>query len=740
MKAPKSPVTAPVLLSAAQARDSFIQQANTNEEKWARSGPLNKYYQYHGVKDDDLIAETTEEIYVARRNTYLAAMVTPGQKTKSTAYNHKSKLDSWYYGHVRPRITAQENGKGDGLPPNFAGAFAQALADAGMNVYQLVRVIGTPNQDLRHYLAGLQPTQKSRALIEKIENALGLAPGTLIRRCRRLSPTGSHETETFLARKKQQVARKNALYWLHFRNWPERLKKEWTHLTNVALGRLTPFPGYKHGDFWSAGGDDDDSVGSAKMALSCFQSFFGFCIRVGYSRDHLTIALVKNHALVQKFFEFLRVRNGENFLTDPAEILGDTSHLPGFHTTTTENYSRTMVALLRPDRGYLWQISGYSQALSTTAPAESYLPVSASANLSLSLILSPTGTMPPLLSVPEEECKWRDECREAWASHKSWLFGLNRRSKIRRVRAGVERVNWITEMDAPLVPLIEAANKMEALLPPEPDPGAMSFELYTYRKAKRALAFQDMLMLRLLTAIPLRPKNVRLMTFTGQNPNLFRKKESKHWWLTFKKWQMKNKKEPSICLPESLTPYIDEFFKSHRPFLFGAKANYVFRTGGLHKSGEGTDPAAAMLERYYQQRFLHFTNYYIGAPGFSPNAMRHIVVTAWLKEDPNAILVAATVLDDEVQQIIKSYSQLRKHDLYAHFARFHEESIQRVTYGVVPHADLAGQPRHVLELFVAVLGNAKNRRQSVDDLEGAVKAVLRSVISKAALRSSPVAA
>jgi hypothetical protein len=301
-------------------------------------------------------------------------------------------------------------------------------------------------------------------------------------------------------------------------------------------------------------------------------------------------------------------------------------------------------------------------------------------------------------------------------------------------------VDWITEMDAPLTPLVAGANKMEALLPPEPNPGAMSFELYTYRKATRALAFQDMLMLRLLTAIPLRPKNVRQMTFMGQNPNLFRKKGSKHWWLTFKKWQMKNRKEPSICLPESLTPYIDEFFKNHRPFLHGAKAKYVFRTGGLKKNRRRTDPGAAMSEGCYQQRFLHFTTRYIGAPGFSPNAMRHIVVTAWLKEDPNGILVAATVLDDEVQQIIKSYSQLRKHDLYAHFARFHEESIQRVTYGVVPHADLAGQPRHVLELFVAALGNANNRGQSVADLQGAVKAVLRSVISKAALRSSPIAA
>jgi hypothetical protein len=510
----------------------------------------------------------------------------------------------------------------------------------------------------------------------------------------------------------------------------------------VALGRLTPFQGYKHGDFWSADSDHGDSVGSAKVALPCFQAFFGLCVRLGYSPDRLTIALVKNHALVEKFFEFLRVRNGGNFLTDPAEILGDTSHLKGSHTHTTENWSRIMAGLLRPDLGYLWQISGYSQALSTTAPAESYLPVSAGANLSFSLILSPTGPMPmprPLLHVPEEEDRWRDECREAWASRKSWLVGLLRRSQIRRVRAGVERVDWITELDAPLTPLIAGANKMEALLSPEPDPTAMSPELYAYRKTKRALAFQDMLMLRLLTAIPLRPKNVRQMTFTGENPNLFRKKGSKHWWLTFKKWQMKNKKEPSICLPESLTPYIDEFFKNHRPFLQGAKANYVFRASGLNNR-QLNDPAVAISEDCYQQRFLHFTKSYIGSPGFSPNAMRHIVVTAWLKEDPNGILVAATVLDDEVQQIIKSYSQLRKHDLYAHFARFHEESIQRVTYGVVPHADLAGQPRHVLELFVAALGNANNRGQSVADLQGAVKAVLRSVISKAALRSSPIAA
>jgi hypothetical protein len=54
--------------------------------------------------------------------------------------------------------------------------------------------------------------------------------------------------------------------------------------------------------------------------------------------------------------------------------------------------------------------------------------------------------------------------------------------------------------------------------------------------------------------------------------------------------------------------------------------------------------------------------------------------------------------------------------------------------------DLAEFPRQTLELIVAALGNAKDCGQSLADVEGAVKAVLRRVVSKAALRSSPIAA
>jgi hypothetical protein len=729
--------SAPILLTYGQCRGMLLGQAKTDAEKWARSGPLNKYCQFHKVADDDLIVETGEKEYLQRRGAYLDTIQGSAGKKNSTRYNHSSNLDKWWYGIIAPRLALKDGGD-DGLPSDFGGALSQALTDAGMSYREFAKATGANTRTISDYVrCGHQPQKTKASLIETFEKVLSLPAGTFIKRCRRLNQCPSQVTEQTLLRRQHSAARRAAIYGLVFKRWPERPQKEWRHLTAVASGQIIPFVGYRPGNFW-APGEDVDSAVTADAFLRPFEMFFGFCLKIGYTPERLTIALILDFPLVLKFFEFLRVRNGGTFLTNPAEILADTSHLPGFYTRTVEYWSWNIAALLKPDFGYLWQMSGYAKALSEEPPpAESYLPVSAGGALASPLENVSFGRFRSVATIPSpEEVQWRADCHQAYVAHKDWIIGKRERGEIVEVNAAVEKIEWITDLEEPLVPLIEGANKMEAALPPEPTKANMAPELYAWRKAKRAIAFQDIVIFRMMTAVPLRPKNVRLMTFKGPRPNLFKRPGSKNWWLRYRKSQMKNRKDPFFSLPESLTPYIDEFFKIHRPYLLGPKTKYVFRPSGLDQKRRVASKADAPISKeLYQQRFAQFTAQYVGAPGFSPNVMRHIVVTAWLKEDPNGLLVAAAILDDKVDQIEKKYAKLKKQDLYAHFSRFHEITIERVNNGVVSHASLNTLAGSDLEIVLAMITNAKARQQSVAEIEAAFKAVLRSVRSKEAIKA-----
>jgi hypothetical protein len=110
--------------------------------------------------------------------------------------------------------------------------------------------------------------------------------------------------------------------------------------------------------------------------------------------------------------------------------------------------------------------------------------------------------------------------------------------------------------------------------------------------------------------------------------------------------------------------------------------------------------------------------------------MRHIVITAWLKENPDGLMVAAAILDDEVQRVIDSYSHLRKEDLYRQYKDMCEVTFERCVNGTVAHDPLQQIPVCYLEAIVAALGNAIARKQTLADVEAAMKAILRRAKAK----------
>jgi hypothetical protein len=212
--------------------------------------------------------------------------------------------------------------------------------------------------------------------------------------------------------------------------------------------------------------------------------------------------------------------------------------------------------------------------------------------------------------------------------------------------------------------------------------------------------------------------------------------------MKFKEWEKKNNKECGILLPSCLSADIDEFIEVHRPFLLGSHTDYVFRPSSFCRPSKDpakrqvqpTDPNAPIDGQWYTQRWYEFTGHFIGKPQFASYAMRHIVTTGWLKENPDGLLVAATILDDDVQRVIDNYAHLRKQDLYRHYERHYEATVERVLTGAVAHEPLQQIPACYLDTIVTAIENARNRGQSLEEVEIAMKAILRSVKGRQAMR------
>jgi len=51
-----------------------------------------------------------------------------------------------------------------------------------------------------------------------------------------------------------------------------------------------------------------------------------------------------------------------------------------------------------------------------------------------------------------------------------------------------------------------------------------------------------------------------------------------------------------------------------------------------------------------------------GCPGFGPHAIRHIVATDYIKNNPASYIVAADILHDKLETVMSAYAHLKAAD------------------------------------------------------------------------------
>lgn len=206
----------------------------------------------------------------------------------------------------------------------------------------------------------------------------------------------------------------------------------------------------------------------------------------------------------------------------------------------------------------------------------------------------------------------------------------------------------------------------------------------------RAIWVRDLAMFRMNVEVPLRKKNWRSL-IVGRHLN--RNDQTGLWHVFVPKRELKNhhskhaKNISRIYSPETST-VMDQYWNEERKGLYKPDASSLFFLRG--KVGQHTklppdetDPSLL----YGVDPFVpvkHRLEQFFGV-GLGPNVFRHLLATAYLKDDPAAEKEAAAILNNSVSMIQDNYDHLTQHDLlrntYSWAAKkrkdFHDEKAKR---------------------------------------------------------------
>jgi hypothetical protein len=172
-----------------------------------------------------------------------------------------------------------------------------------------------------------------------------------------------------------------------------------------------------------------------------------------------------------------------------------------------------------------------------------------------------------------------------------------------------------------------------------------------------ATRFQRGLILKLLTRVPLRSRNVREMELEKH----LRKDRDGHWQLTFRGRELKvgtRKGKPHVfsvdltkyCPPDTddLIPTLEEFINVYRPRLpnpTNSRLLFLTQLGTPYDASDLRKEIASIVARYTGQRLF-------------PHMIRSIWATEMLEKTNNNYRMVATMLGDTVAVVMRTYDTM----------------------------------------------------------------------------------
>lgn len=576
-----------------------------------------------------------------------------------TVGNRQRILRNWRRSWVELIASQRHKAEEEQFPETITGALQQLVKLKGLTPYIFARQAGVNPGTLRTWHLGLRnPSDCDNTVeaLQKIERYCELNDGQLTSlikptfKRRLVTDADNIPRSAFAERQRKSVHEKYKLY-----NFPPALKAEWDELYALMTTVLEPDGPIQRNGNWFVDPETGYCPSGSKI-MNTLAGLLGYLTLPvegrqfliprkkggknaegekpaepkftvvkgeGFDMDRLTLALVSDVPLVKRYIEFVKGRAG------------------GVYNTETEQIINLCCMLLRKETGFVRQQPEYGARLLPPVPAD----------------------------------KWDDWCEDAHQRLRFQLTQLKKHGQIGQSRDVEEPIDFILKDQHPMRHLYKLADLMEEDMPA---PAASVF---------RALAYRNMFLVRFLTANPLRIKHFSHMTWRADNTgNLYQERDGS-WRLRFPKDAFKNRKrlkksypnkKYEARLPHSLWPYVEEYLYNQRPLLVGADGcDYVFRPGpigGPHLPHTGgTKP---MRESSLSEVLRDSARKYLRCVGFGPHAYRHIIATDYVKNDPRGIMVAASILHDTPEMILKCYGHLQHADFFEHWLAYHEEQYE----------------------------------------------------------------
>lgn len=617
---------------------------------------INGWMAHKGLADDSPVGDEFGRDYeteLARHVAYLTAK--PHNRSEkavaglkdSTIRNRTSLLAKW-----RATCEAETEGRdGSRSREPIPQALKRLVRLKGGKPYAFARAAGVKTNPFIEWYEGTKRPTDRKGTVEafgRIERYCNLKEGELTSLIRPGSKRRRDAADGLPRSAFSERAVKAASEKYKLKVFPPQLRAEYDEWFGLMTALLPPKGSLKRNGIWSVDHETKECPTAVRYKQS-LGGYFGYlCLPVegkqftiprkkeddeadgprytvlkgeGFDEAHLTLALVGDVSQVRRYLDFMHARAG------------------GVFNGETRVFLDLCCSLLLRKTGFVRQHPEYGARLSPPVAAD----------------------------------EWDHWCDSAHRHYRDLLKELLGNGLIVQSRDVEEPIEFILNDPHPIRYLYELADLMEDDLP------AARYD--------RALAYRDMFLVRFLTANPLRIKHFSIMAWRADNTgNLYQERDGS-WWLRFSKEAFKNRrslkkkdktKRYRAPLPQSLWPYVETYLREYRPLLVGAgSCDYVFRPGArggtsTHNTGDTKPMWPGSLSETLHKKARH----YLRCMGFGSHAYRHIIATDYLKNHPGGLMIAASILHDRPETILKYYGHLQHADYFGYWLTYHEQQLE----------------------------------------------------------------
>lgn len=667
--------------SYSELRAFYLNPAKPNTEGNIRSpqvlrnqsSHINTWITYHKLTDSSPVGEELVINFHQQLAGYITYLEELGKVTQ-TIQDRKSTI-------ISLRESYLELACANGPIGNFAEALATLIKISGKTINEVAKAIKVAWGTIADWSENrCIPMSSSIKHVHCLEDYFQVARGTL----------SSKLNEALWRRGK--VYRTCTTDWRNYqsemikleyvlKNLPPNCQGEWDRLVHFFTDPMwTRRQGLEQNSEWRIRWNRRYSP-TALLKNELLRRFFGYlCLPLdaqdlrmrgkGFEQSNLTLALLSDADLVFDYLAFSKERA-----------------FTKAHNTSTSAFLSFCTQLLLKGTGYLWQHPEFGKKLTQYVPTD----------------------------------KWHAWCEKNWNEliKIKRTISKSKKDNFKKTHDPFEGVReFIEERQHPITVMWGLAKSMEMLTP----------FLEKGSKERLALHWRDLFLIKFITSNPLRVENLSMMTYipknwddlcyrpdslyieTERSSNFYQKSDGS-WWVRFNPEDFKNEEGTAsdpydVPVVQSARATLEQYLFDQRPIINQAltetisklrlkgnlppltekeilaveQCHYVLRPSKFivytlsaqrNETYQGIEP---VTNKSIGQTMRKWTQKYIpGCRGFSTHAVRHLVATEYIKNNPNGVPAAAAALHDSQITVSRDYAWVTPNDKIKPWNEYYEE-------------------------------------------------------------------